>query len=204
MQQLEAESERGELSPICGAAFKLGWPIFLFLIPSAACAADTVCHYRLVSEEWALAHRVDDANTRISSPIVFRRDLDLDGREDLLVGQACGNHGCEYSIFLARGNGRYCLIDGELGMSVAPKLGLVDVQWEGTKRSAVVIITWMSAGATSGSYERYRLADGRITKLCEIWYGVTGVPSEETAEAAKSIVERPDGGDRCRGSDSAR
>jgi hypothetical protein len=178
--------------------------VFLFLISSAACAADAPCNHRLVSEEWALAHRVDDANTRILSPIVFRRDLDLDGREDLLVGQACGNHGCEYSIFLARGNGRYCLIDGEVGMSVAPKLSLVDVRPEGAKRGAVVIITWMSAGVTSGSYARYRLADGRITKLCEIWYGVTGVPSEETAEAAKSIVEQLGGGDRCLGSNAAR
>lgn len=185
-------------------SFHRGWPIFLFLIHAAACAADTRCHHRLVSEDEALAYRVDEANTRILSPIVFRRDLDLDGLEDLLVGQACGNHGCEYSVFLARGNGRYCLVDGELGMSVAPKLGLVDVQREGPTRGSVVIITWMSAGATSGSYERYRLTESRLTKLCEIWYGVTGIPSEATAEAAKTVVEQPDGGDRCRGGNSVR
>lgn len=189
-------------SSVFNISFNRGWPIFLFLIHAAGYAADPACHHPLFSEKEALAHLVDEANPD-RKPIIVRHDLNFDGREDLLVGQACGNHGCEYSVFLARANGRYCLIDGELGMSVAPKLGLVDVQPEGSKPRATIIITWMSAGSMSGSYERYRLADGRITKLCEIWYDLAGVripgiTSEKTAEAAKNVAEQAGGSDRCR------
>ncbi len=188
-------------------SFNRGWPLFLFLIHAAAYAADPACHHPLFSEKEALAHRVDDAIPN-QKPIIFRHDVDLDGREDLLVGQACGNKGCVYSVFLARANGRYCLIDGELGMSVAPQLGLVDVQPEGSKRRATIIITWMSLGGDSGVYERYRLADGRITMLCEVSYDagarIPGITSEKTAEAAKNVAEQPGGGDRCRGNNSVR
>ena len=171
------------------------WPALLFLSYATACGADTACRHALVNEQKALAYRGDVADS--GAPIIVRRDVNLDGREDLLVGHTCGNHGCDYSIFLGRADGKYCRVEGELGMSVRPEVGMVDVRLEGSKGRTIAIVTWTAAGATSGSYERYRLANGKITKLCDLWYGMGENPSEQTAEAAERIAV--DGTEPCRG-----
>jgi len=172
-------------------------PAFLLLSYATAWGADTACRHPLVVEQKALAYRQDVSDT--SALIIVRRDVNLDGREDLLVGHECGNHSCSYSIFLGRADGKYCRVEGELGMSVAPEAGMVDVRLEGSKRQTIAIVTWAAAGRTSGSYGRYRLANGKITKLCDLWYEEN--PSELTAEAAARIAV--DGTEPCRGPVSA-
>jgi len=170
------------------------WPSFLLLSCATACGADAGCRHPLVIEQKALAYRRGASDT--GDPIVVRRDVNLDGREDLLVGHFCGNHGCLYSIYLGRADGNYCPVEGVLSMSVTPQVGMVDVRLEGSKRPTIVIVTWTAAGATSGSYERYRLANGKITKLCDVWHGMDTNSSEQTAEAAERVAV--DGAKPCR------
>ena len=169
------------------------WPTLLLLSYATAYGADTACRHPLVIEQKALAYREDASDT--SPLIIVRRDVNLDGRMDLLVGHECGNHSCSYSVFLGRADGKYCRVEGELNMSVAPEAGMVEVHTEGSKRQTIAIVTWAAAGRTSGSYGRYRLANGKITKLCDLWYEEN--PSELTAEAAARIAV--DGTGPCRG-----
>ena len=171
------------------------WLTFLLLSYATACGADTACRHPLVNEQQALAYRGDVADT--AAPIIVRRDVNLDGREDILVGHTCGNHTCGYSIFLGRADGKYCRVEGELGMSARPDVGIVDVRLEGSKRPTIAIVTSTATGRTSGTYERYRLANGKITMLCSLWYELEANPSELTAEAAEMIAV--DGTGPCRG-----
>ena len=175
------------------------WPTFLLLSYATACGADTACRHPLVTEQKALAYRVDTSDT--STLIIFRRDIDLDGREDLLVGHECGNHTCGYTIFLGRADGKYCRVEGELDMSIRPDTGMVDVRLEGSKRRTIAIVTSTATGANSGTYTRYRFANGRITSLCTLWYELeTGTNSpDRTAEAAAERIA-VDGTGPCRGS----
>src|SRR5258708_33967509 len=105
------------------------WPIFLLLSYATACGADAGCRHPLVSEQKSLAHRRDASDT--GTHIIFRRDVNLDGREDLLVGHYCGNHGCLYSIYLGRADAKYCPVEVGLGLSVPPEAGMVDLRLEG-------------------------------------------------------------------------
>lgn len=170
------------------------WPTFLLLWYATAYGADTACRHPLVTEQKALAYRGYALKSDTEASIIVRRDVNLDGREDLLVGNVCGNHGCNYTIFLRRADGKYCRVEGDFGMSVAPEAGIVDLRLEGSKGQTIVV-TWTAGGRTSGSYERYRLANGKITKLCDLWYGMG--ENEQTAEAAERIAV--DGTGPCRG-----
>jgi hypothetical protein len=165
------------------------WPIFLLLSHATAYGADTACRYPLVTEQQARAKRfldeLDDYDTRV--PIV-RRDINLDGREDLLIGHRCGNHACDYRIYLGRADGKYCRVVGGLGMSVAGETGLIDVRLEGSKPRTITIVTASALSADGAEYEIYRLANGILTRLCSLSYIGRGDPSDPTDEEVERFI----------------
>lgn len=141
--------------------------ILFFLLPTRAFSLSDNCAGAVIDEAAALQPASPDPEDQID--FAYRKDLTQDGLKDLLIGQLCGNHNCQFKIYKRLSDRRLCLMNGIIEMNKNIEAGIVAIRR--SAKNEIQLVTQATWGVESGEVGVYQIQSDAIIRVKKLRYG---------------------------------